>query len=153
MHSDHMPPPTPQELVSQLQDKYRNFLTACQELNQQQALKAGICGEWSAKAVVDHLTGWQIESLSILQRLLESDNPDLDFDIDAFNRTSVKDRKDLTWEESLLAFRLSFESYGKAMDEISVSHYRTNEAFKSWVKAMIREYEFHLPHIKRAKAA
>lgn len=151
MSIDHMPPPTPQELVSQMRDKYQAFLSACQELSSEQAFKSGVCGKWSAKAVVDHLTGWQIQSLPILKMLLESDKTDLDLDIDAFNRTSVRDREDLTWEESLMAFKLSFESFDKAIDDITVSRYRTNQGFKSWLKAMINEYQFHISHIQGAQ--
>lgn len=152
MSVDHMPPPTPQELLSHMREKYQSFLSACQELSQEQALQPGVCGEWSAKAVVDHLTGWQIQSLPILKMLLESDKPDFDLYIDAFNRTSVRDREDLTWEESLTAFKLSFKSFDKGLDGISVSRFRTNKGFKSWLKAMINEYNFHIDHIKSARA-
>lgn len=151
MNAEHMPPPTPQELVSQLREKYQSFLEACEALSREQAIEPSVCGEWSAKAVVDHLTGWQVESLPILKKLLGSDNEDFDLDIDAFNRTSVRDREDLTWEDSLTAFKLSFESFDKGLEGITVSRFRTDTAFKSWLKAMIHEYQFHISHIQKAQ--
>lgn len=151
MNAEHMPPPTPQELVSQMREKYQSFLEACKALSQDQAAASGACGEWSAKAVVDHLTGWQIESLPILKNLLGSDDEDFDLDIDAFNRRSVRDREDLSWEDSLMAFKLSFESFDKGLDDITVSRFRTNAGFKSWLKAMTHEYQFHIVHIQKAQ--
>ena len=151
MNAEHMPPSTPQELVSQMQESYQSFLEACESLSQSQATTSGACGEWSAKAVVDHLTGWQVESLPILQNLLETDDQDFDLEIDAFNRRSVRDREDLTWEDSLMAFKLSFESFEKGLDDITVSRFRTNAGFKSWLKAMTHEYKFHIVHIQKAQ--
>ena len=151
MNTDHMPPPTPQELVSQMRANYQAFLSACEDLTEAQALAEGVCGEWSAKAVVDHLTGWQVESLPIVKKLLESAQESLDLEIDSFNRTSVKSREDLSWEESLAVFKDSFDAFDRAMAEVTVSRYRTNQAFKSWVKAMNHEYQFHLAHIRSAQ--
>lgn len=151
MNTEHMPPPTPQELVSQMRENYQSFLESCEALSQEQAHASGACGEWSAKAVVDHLTGWQVESLPILKKLLETDDKDFNLDIDAFNRSSVRDREDLSWEDSLMAFKLSFESFDKGLDDITVSRFRTNAGFKSWLKAMTHEYKFHIVHIQRAQ--
>lgn len=151
MNANHMPPPTPQELVSQMREKYQSFLEACASLSQSQALASGACGDWSAKAVVDHLTGWQVESLPILKKLLETDNEDFALDIEAFNRASVRDREDLTWDDSLTALKLSFESFDKGLETITVSRFRTNPGFKSWLKVMTHEYEFHIVHILKAQ--
>jgi len=150
MSTDHMPPPTPQELLSQMKEGYQALLQVCESLSPEQALVSGVCGEWSAKAVVDHLTGWQVQSLSILQQLLASEKEALDFDIDAFNRTAVRSREDLTWNESLEAFKNSYEHFNEAVGDLPVERYRTNEGFKSWLKAMTHEYRFHLDHIKKA---
>jgi hypothetical protein len=134
-----------------MKDSAYAFLSACEDLSPTQACKSGICGEWSAKAVVDHLTGWQVQSLPILQQLLSGAAEAFDLDIDAFNRTSVSSREDLSWEESLEALRFSFSAFDQAVDEIPTAQYRTNPGFKSWLKAMTHEYRFHLPHIKNAQ--
>ena len=151
MSKDHMPPPTPQELHSQMQEQFQAFLDVCEALSPEQALEKEICGEWSAKAVVDHLTGWQVQSLPMVKQLLSSEKETLDFDIDAFNRTSVVSREDLSWEESLEAFKSSYASFDDALRDLPVAQYRTNEGFKSWLKAMTHEYRFHLQHIEKAQ--
>ena len=151
MKADHMPPTSSEELITQLEENYRAFLAACEALSEEQAVKPDVCGEWSAKAVVDHLTGWQVESLPILKMLLESDKKEFDLDIDAFNEISVRDRADLNWDDSLTALKLSFQSFIKGIEEISVSRYRTNTGLQSWLKAMIHEYQFHISHIQQAQ--
>ena len=153
MHTDHMPPTSPQELISQMKENYQKFLDACHSLTQEQALQPGVCGEWSAKAVVDHLTGWQVESLPILKMLLETDKQDFDLDIDAFNAVSVEKREALSWQESLTALELSCKSFYEGIDKISVSRYRLNAGLRSWLRAMIHEYQFHLQHIQNTKQA
>jgi len=150
MNTEHMPSPTPQELLSQLQQKYQTFLSACKKLTAAQALEKGVCGRWSAKAVVDHLTGWQLGSLSILKEILQSDETDPNLDIDGFNRMSVDTREDLTWDESLTAFEQSSDLFIDYLGTIADSQYRTSAGFKSWMKAMIHEYQFHLKHIQQA---
>lgn len=144
-------PVTTQELVSQMNAHYRAFLLACKELSQVQALNEGVCGEWSAKAVVDHLTGWQEESLSILKDILKPGITDFDIDIDAFNRAAVKEKENFTWDESLKDFQTSFELFVKNLEEILISQVQVNEGLKSWLKAMSYEYQFHISHILAAK--
>ncbi len=153
MKKDHMPPPTPQEMVSQMKDSYETFLSACRALSQEQAMKPDMCGEWNVKAVVDHLTGWQVQSLPIIKALLASDKTAFDYDIDAFNRRSVMDREDLTWEDSLNAFESSFRAFEEGLDDIPVSRFWTEDALKSWLKAMIHEYQFHLSHVQQAQSS
>lgn len=148
MMEDHMPPPTPQELVSQMKAQYQQFLAACDALSTERALAPGICGEWSAKAVVDHLTGWQVQSLPIVRQLLSSEKGDFDVDIDAFNRMSVETREDLSWDESLEAFKESYEAFDEALHDLPAARTRTNAGLKSWLQAMIHEYCFHLQHIE-----
>lgn len=151
MTNEHMPPPTPSDLVAQMKEKFSAFLSACESLSRAQALEPGTCGEWSAKGVVDHLTGWQVQSLPIVKQLLSTPEAEFTDEIDAFNQTSVKSRETLSWEESLAAFRESFQHFERALAAIPVAQFRTNEGFKSWLKAMIHEYSFHLQHIAAAQ--
>jgi len=144
-------PTASEALILKMQDCYRNFLSACDRLSSHQALKPGICGDWSAKAVVDHLTGWQDESLSIVETLLAADQPDFELDIDAFNQSSVLSRQNLTWEESLAAFIRSFDRFIKDMEGISNSHLRNHAGLSTWLKAMIHEYQHHLVQIQSAQ--
>lgn len=151
MDTDQRSSPATEELLLQIQDSYQQFLSACENLSSLQALKPGVCGAWSAKAVVDHLTGWQDESLSIVETLLAADQPDLELDIDAFNQSSVLSRENLTWEESLAAFIRSFDKFIKNIEGISGSHLRNHVGLSTWLKAMIHEYQHHLVQIQSAQ--
>ena len=139
-----------QEIMMAMKKSYRTFLEDCEALTKNQAYKEGICGTWSAKALVDHLTGWQILSPSFLKECLSSDNPVLDVDIDTINRISVEERQAWSWEESLAAFKESFDIFEHVLDEIPMIQIQTNAGIKSWVKAMNHEYQFHRDHIQKA---
>lgn len=147
-----MSPPTPDELVLRMKADFVTFFSACQSLTIEQALTPGVCGEWSAKAVIDHLTGWQVYSLPIIDKLLAKDKTVFDLDIDAFNQKSVKERQDIPWQESLISFEESFKTFSERLDRIPARRFQTEEGFTDWVKAMIHEYQFHLTHIQQAQA-
>lgn len=142
--------PSP-EIVMEMKRHYQAFLRACTALTPEQAQKKGICGEWSAKAVVDHLTGWQLASPSFLKKVLASENPLMDVDIDAFNQNSVQDRQALSWQDSLAAFKDSFKAFEHALQDIPRAQFQDNAGLTSWVKAMNHEYVFHHAHIKKAQ--
>jgi len=38
------------------------------------------------------------------------------------------------------------------LEEIPESRFSTEAGLMTWVKAMIHEYKFHLPHIQRAQS-
>ena len=139
------------EIVMAMRENCQAFLAVCEALTQEQALIGGICGEWSAKAVVDHLTGWQLASPSFLKGILSSENPILDLDIDAFNQISVQARQALSWKDSLAAFKISFAAFEGALAEIPNAQFKANVGIKSWVKAMNHEYVFHRIHIRKAQ--
>ena len=146
-----MPTATAYEFILQMKEAYKTFFMACQALTERQAMMADVCGEWSAKAVVDHLTGWQVQSLPIIQALVDGDKSAFDLDIDAFNQTSVDRRQDLTWQESLKDFELSFNEFLEALNTIPESPFKTEAGLITWVKAMIHEYQVHLTHIHHAQ--
>ena len=151
MDTDQRSSFSPEHLIFQMRESYQEFFSACERLSSQQALKPGVCGDWSAKAIVDHLTGWQHESLFIVETLLAADQPNFDPDIDAFNQSSVISRQNLTWEESLAAFKRSFDRFVQDMEGISDSQLRNNTRLTVWLKAMIHEYQHHLAQIQKTQ--
>jgi hypothetical protein len=139
------------ETINQMQVDFEAFLQACKALTETQARHPGICGEWSAKQVVDHLTGWQAESVEILGELIDVEENEIALDIDGFNAESVKEREALDWDQSLVALEESFRAFDRALGEISQEAYETHSGVESWVQAMIHEYCFHLTHIEQAQ--
>ncbi len=138
----------PSELIANMNSAYQDFLAACQSFEPQKAALSGACGDWSAKSVVDHLIGWQVQSLSILDALTKGRSDAFDFDIDAFNAASVENRKDTSWQESLQDLQDSFADFKKALEKIKAAQFQTNKGFAAWIKAMIHEYEHHLSHVR-----
>lgn len=100
--------------------------------------------------MVDHLTGWQVQSLPIVSQLLSGEKEVFDFDINTVNRQSVESREGLSWKESLKEFKESYEAFVVALQDLPGSQYRTYEGLQSWLGAMMHEYRFHLQHIEKA---
>ncbi len=141
----------PQTLIAQMDKAYTTFLNACEALVPTQGLTSGICGAWSAKQLLDHLTGWQVESLSILKRIQTQPEAAFDFDIDSFNQKSVEARKTLSWQESLPAFIDSYHAFLQALQNLTKERFLSHPNYAGWVKAMIHEYDVHLAHMMTAK--
>jgi uncharacterized protein (TIGR03083 family) len=142
---------TPQALITQMDTAYTTFLNACEALTPAQAMADGLCGEWSAKQLLDHLTGWQVESPSILKRIQTQPEAAFDFDIDSFNQKTVEARKTLSWQESLTAFKDSYQAFLQALQNLSKERFLSHPNYAGWVKAMIHEYDVHLAHMMTAK--
>ncbi len=145
------PPPTPKDLQVRMREAYEAFLAAATSLNPEQANTSGACGEWSAREVVDHLTGWQVQSPPILEAILAEAPDAFEYDIDSFNEAAVAERADLSWEESLKAFTDSYQAFAEAFSAVPEAKTRTNQSFKAWIRAMIQEYAFHLTHLQEAQ--
>ncbi len=139
------------EQISRMRDDFVTFLRASKSLTEEQALHAEVCGEWSAKQIVDHLTGWQVESINIIDRLLNVEEEELDLDIDGFNASSVRDREARDWTQSLTELEESFNTFDHILRGTGQEAYEMHSGLASWVRAMTQEYRFHLAHIEKAR--
>jgi len=54
------------EFTSRIEGTYRAYETALEALNDAQLLQPGICGDWSIKDVVAHITWYEREMVSVL---------------------------------------------------------------------------------------
>lgn len=69
----------------------------------------GVCGEWSVRQIIAHVTGWDEYIYGLLDKVWWDGEALLawPFDVDEFNAYHVAKREDMTWQDLLHAFRLS----------------------------------------------
>jgi hypothetical protein len=66
--------------------------------------EALIFDEWTVKDILAHISGWDSYTIGALAAFFEGETPDWGGEVDEFNRQSVEERKNLSWEEVLAEF-------------------------------------------------
>jgi hypothetical protein len=131
-------------LINTLADAYAQFSSACAALAPARVEQGGICGDWSARQVAAHLSGWNHEAARVSAQLLEDPDATMtNYDVDAFNAKSVTDRQGLSWAQTLDDLQAGFNEYKKIIAGVSEKDRATSAGFEEWLKIMTEEYQDH----------
>lgn len=124
------------------------FLAAAQDLDHRLATRKGTCGDWSAKEVVAHIVGWEIEVQQRFRIFRKGSAPDINYDVNAFNQQSVASRKDMSWKEMIEELKSAQQSLGKITSTLSQKEIETEKRFLTWTNIIVRHYNHHAAQIK-----
>jgi DinB superfamily len=90
-------------MLSQLDSAWQEFHASYAGLTDEQMLIPGVCGEWSVRDLIAHVTWWDAEALKHLPLVLEGGRPtrySVTYGgIDAFNALMTERKADLTLDE------------------------------------------------------
>jgi hypothetical protein len=128
-----------------------NFLIAAKKLSPELAEISGVCGDWSPKDVVAHLTGWNYEAVRHYCAFQAGATPaaaNSENAIDAYNARFVTERSHLTWEQALQALEDSLIEFEKAVDKLPPEEIPRHKRYTEWLQWMGEDYENHLQHVK-----
>ncbi|HEX6383612.1 MAG TPA: DinB family protein [Anaerolineae bacterium] len=102
----------PQEVRRRIGPKYllraylraarKEFLAAAALVSPAERNSRPVCGVWSLKDLVGHLTDWEKVGVDGLQQLVAGDTPEFDEsipDFDTFNARNATARRDQSWDE------------------------------------------------------
>jgi hypothetical protein len=131
------------DILSIYEQEYQAFVQICSRLKDGDRLKDGVCGFWSPKQVVDHLTGWNREAYTQFIKIKNGEAVDLEYDDDTFNARAVADRAALNWDESLKDLddaRIKLTDFAKGLtsDELTGSG-----VYSNWVQGMAEDFQVH----------
>lgn len=132
-----------------------DFLALLGQLDAAEATRAGVCGAWSAKEIVAHLTGWLWEGERRLRNRFEEDGQPMPpvGDVDARNAQAVAERADLSWQETLDEFRRADMTFAATAAQVSQRDHDADERYARWVAIMVSEYGNHGAEIRAVHAA
>ena len=122
------------------------FLKAAREIGADIAVKPGICGEWSIKDVLAHLTGWNREAVREFGLLPDGDLPPLPEDmeiIDQLNAGLVDIYQDFTWDQVFVAFEESIAALEQAALAVKPEEAAREPRYGFWLRIMTDELENH----------
>lgn len=130
------------KLIKQLQELQNEFIHAVTSLDPSEREKSGVCGVWSPKQVVAHMTGWEIETILQFQRVRDS-NEAIEHDIDAFNEKSVQQRKHLSWKETIEELTTIQNRFNETLRSISPDDESINKQYLELMDVQIEHYMHH----------
>jgi hypothetical protein len=85
---------TQDEILDALEDGREKFLDAIEGLPDEAMRESGVCGDWSMKDLLSHLSRWEAELVKLLWEASQGDQPDTVH----FGKTSI-DEMNAIWHK------------------------------------------------------
>jgi hypothetical protein len=126
-----------------------DFFKSCQKLVPASAEQTGVCGSWSAKQVVAHITGWEKEVLNQFKKLEQGTVLRIRYKIDDFNRQSVESRSHMSWEQTIQELSAAQQELQSFINKLSIETVNRNKRFTDWLKILAEHYPHHLLQIQK----
>ena len=82
------------ELLDALEDERENFMDAIEGLTDEEMNEPGVCGDWSVKDIIFHLSMWEADLVKLLWQLSQGEKPSTAF----FTNPSVE-ATNAAWQE------------------------------------------------------
>lgn len=136
-------------LVDKLNKLQQKFIKVAQQIDEPKRNRPGVCGSWSPKEVIAHISGWDkevIRQFSLFQAGLDKA---IEHDIDEFNKKSVKERQHLSWGEVLTELQQAHEQFYQRAMSISSLELSKNKEYKDWVEVQIEHYKHHTKQLEK----
>jgi len=106
-------------------------------------------GGWSAKDVVSHIVGWEVEVVKQFKAFLVNPDVDDDYDIDSFNEKFVSSRKSRTWDEIIEELEISQKELSALISTLSRKDVNAEDRFSEWVGILVDHYKHHLSQLQK----
>ena len=125
------------------------FLGVIRSLDPGLSEQKGVCGDWSAKDVLSHIVGWEIEVVKRFKEFLAGDTDRIDYRTDDFNRQSVESRKHLSWNEVVGQFESAQQESNQILHSITRENILAEKRFLSWTNTLVKHYKHHLSQLTK----
>lgn len=140
-------------LVSDWRAACNAFIAALDHLPPNERETPGLCGEWNAKQVVAHLSGWHYEAFRRFVEVATGDPFDKQYDVDAFNALQVEGRAHLTWEQTVSDLLSAIDVLRIQVDDIPDSVARAEPRYGEWMRGLTADLENHRQQVMTWLAA
>lgn len=140
-----------QDRLDRLGRVYRAFFALVDDYTEDRRELTGACGEWNARQVMAHMSGWLTEAVQRYDAFERGDTSTVDYDDEhdnaRFNQASVDERAGLNWEETVQDLRQSYERYltraGKVVDP------EQDPRYANWQQGLWQDCVEHLGQLTR----
>lgn len=139
-----------QQAYQRIQESYNEFSALLDTYPSEKQDMAGALGDWSAKQVVAHLSGWLMQAISRYQEIQAGniENSYVD-DADGFNAQSVSVRDAQTWMEIVYEFRKLLADLFLEVDKLNEEQRTGDMRFSDWLIGLDKEFRNHAVDLRR----
>ncbi len=106
-------------------------------------------GKWSAKEILSHIVGWEVEIVNQLKAFLTNPDVDDNYDIDSFNKSAVESRKHLDWDQIVLELKTAQTELSGFISTLRQKEIDEEKRFIEWVDVLINHYVHHTKQLKQ----
>lgn len=138
-----------ENLIQELNSLQHTFIDVAQQIEKYKRCQPGICGSWSPKQVVAHISGWDKEVIRQFGLFQDGLEKAIEHDIDEFNKKSLMERRHLSWEETITELQQAHEQFSQIAKSISSHELSGNEKYRDWVDVQIEHYKHHTKQLKK----
>lgn len=111
--------------------------------------EAGACGDWTAREVVCHATGWEAEALARLRAIrAEPAAPERAYDDDRFNAAQVSARREFGWAEALAELTTTHAALAAFLATIGPGEAARDGRFVEWAQGRADDFAEHTAQLR-----
>lgn len=103
----------------------------------------GACGDWSARQVLAHLSGWVTEAQKRFDAYNAEDKGSVHYDWDEFNARSVSDRAHLSWDETASETRNLVAAFEKQAEAVPAARATADGRYREWLVGLADDCHDH----------
>jgi hypothetical protein len=128
--------------------RYQDLLTLAAAYPAELRDREGACGWWSARHVLQHLSGWIWEGDRRYSEYDAGLQQRVRYDDDAFNAQSVEERKTLDWEASLAELRQAVQVMSEHAHRVTDAQAEADERYRDWMIGLSNDAELHAQQLR-----
>ena len=141
---------TKTRVVAALDAAWRDFRRSIQQFAPHEMETPGVCGQWSIKDLLGHITSWETRAVTALLTGV----PDVPGDVDEFNRTEAARKAPLTHRDIVVDLESTHRALQSALADAPESLFETGAPFRHSLDAdTFSHYVEHTAQIRAWAAA
>ncbi len=127
----------------------KEFFHVIESLNAKIRDKKIANGKWSAKEILAHIVGWEVEVKKQFNVFLTNPDVDDNYDIDSFNKSAVESRKHSRWNQIAAELKTAQTELSGFLSTLEQTDIEEEKRFLEWVNVLINHYVHHTKQLKQ----
>jgi uncharacterized damage-inducible protein DinB len=126
-----------------------DFIQVIDSLNTTLRVQKIAEGSWSAKDILSHIVGWELEVVKQFKTFLTNPDVDDNYDIDSFNKSAVELRKHSSWDQIAAELKTAQAELSAFLSKLTQKEIDEEKRFIEWVDILVNHYIHHTKQLKQ----
>ncbi|MBZ0293468.1 MAG: hypothetical protein K8L99_12950 [Anaerolineae bacterium] len=134
--------------LKQFLDAYSDLFAVAERYPADLTEKPGACGDWSARQVLAHCSGWISEALRRYTQFETGDSNHTFRDSDAFDQRSLKEREGLSWSATLGELRGLVDVFRFRVARLKPVVLMSDSRYLEWISELTKVCHEHTAQLE-----